>query len=123
MRILVASSKMDFYKLYGATELVRNKLQNTAQVVNGEDVPWDSILETEGSWDEVYNWSARAFDALVVVETDEGGLGRGTYEMVKRFLDKNMSVGVIRGKEIKEVKEVRLFNKQNWTSNYGVVVT
>ena len=122
MRILVTASIQDFDKLEKAVVAVRQKVVNTAQVISGEDVPWESILATEGSWDGAYSWAVRAFDALTVVETESGCLGRGTYEMVRKFLDKSMSVGVVRGEEIKEVKDVRVFDKHDWKQNYGILV-
>lgn len=121
MRILLTASKIDFPKLAVAVQTVRDKMKNTAQIISGDDIDWPSILETEGSWDGVYAWTKRAFDGLILVETDEGGLGRGTYEMAKLFLEANLPVGVIRNKELKEVRSVRLSDQKNWISNYGVV--
>lgn len=122
MRILVTTNKNNFENLPTAVTIVRQKVSAAIEVVNGEDVPWDSVLETEGGWDGVFQWTNRSFTALVLLE-GEDGLGRGCYEMAKMFLDNKKSVGVVRNGKICEVKEVRVYDKDRWTDSYGIACT
>jgi hypothetical protein len=123
MKLLVTASMPDLDKLPSAVEKVKIKTEGKAQVISGNNVPWESILVTEGNWNAVYDWVARVYDGLVLLETEEDALGRGTYEMAKRFITAGKTVGVLRGDEVKEVKDVRVFNKNNWRNAYGIVVT
>lgn len=122
MRVLVASSKQDFGEpLDNATMQVREKIGMKADVVPSDRVDWDTIKANEGGWDQAYAWASRSFDAIVLLETQDGGLGRGQFELAQLFLSAKKSTGVLRGDRIHRVLSVRPSGDNNWKSYYGVV--
>lgn len=109
MKILVACAIVDFgERLAAAVEIVKAKVAASGiGVVAASEVPWDQIRAAEGgSWERAYAWSTRNFSACVILETQARGLGRGTYEIARGFLEAGKSVGVIRDGQILRVRDV-----------------
>lgn len=107
-QVLVAFAKQDHgtERAAEAVEDVRCWLRERggpATAVSSEEVPWQEIMQREGGWQRVYEWTARVFLALVVVETTLGTLAKGQHTMVKLFLAAGKRVGVLRNGQIHTV--------------------
>ena len=121
MKVLLASAKQDFgERLDAATAMVRAKIGTKADVIASDKLNWNDIRQVEGGWDQAYAWASRSFDAIVLLETQDGGLGRGQFELAQGFMRLGKSVGVLRGDRMCKVSNVRASGDNNWKSYYGV---
>lgn len=118
MRVLIAAAKVDFGpKLDRSAAILRAKVAPDVEVVPADQIPWDKVGETEGSFPAAYKWSARWHDACVLVETDVGALGRGTFDIAREFLMLGKRVVVLRGDVLLPVASTRRTGtgmKQDW---------
>jgi len=122
MKVLLASAKRDFGEpLDAALCEVKKRIGEKADVIGSDEPNWNDIRTVEGGWDKAYAWAARNFDAIVLLETKDGGLGRGQFELAQGFMRLRKSVGVLRGDRICKVANVRESGDNNWKSYYGVV--
>ena len=122
MKVLLASAKRDFGEpLDAALCEVKKRIGEKADVIGSDEPNWNDIRQVEGGWDAAYRWAARSFDAIVLLETADGGLGRGQFELAQGFARLGKSVGVLRGDRIHRVSNVRESGDDNWKSYYGVV--
>jgi hypothetical protein len=125
-KILVACAIVDFgERLASAVEAVRAKVQGKFDVVSAEQVPWQQIRAAEGgSWERAYGWAVSNFDGVILLETQARGLGRGTYEIARGFLDAGKSVGVVRNGVVVKVRDVVpiMDRDPDWKQRFATVV-
>lgn len=104
MRVLLAVAKADFGpRAEHARAQAQLRVGDKAEVVSAMSINWEQIKNLEGSWEGTYRWAAKNFDAVVLLETLEGGLGRGTYEIGQEFLVRGKPCGVLRGDKIERI--------------------
>jgi len=122
-RVLVTTSKDSWSKLPAAVRVTNaHQFASPVEVVSAAQIDWQTVVGLYG-WKGLPDWILREYVALVVVETSRGGLGRATYDIVKKFLESGRSVAVVREDKLAKVKEVRLSGEENWANYYGVIET
>ena len=123
MRLLIAASKVDFGpRLDEAIEQVRRLIRPPLVLVAPTAIPWDRVIQSEGSWDGAYRWAARTHAACCLVETEAGALGRGTYQLAQEFLRVGKRVVVLRDGRLLRVMEVVESGANDWKTDYGVAI-
>lgn len=122
-RLLVSCAKDDFGpRLDAHVAQVRSLVKKTVKVVSCAEIDWKRVQREQGSWEGAYRWTARSFDVVVVVETEEGTLSRGVFQIAEEMQAVGKRVLVLRNGGLALVRELRLTGCDNWRSNYGAVV-
>lgn len=125
MKILIAACMDDCYNgtlEEAASELRRRVDPVEATVHSVNEIDWANLRAATGGFDGAYAAVAREFDALVMIETAEGGLGRGVYEIADGMHKQNKSLAVWRNGEAVDVSHVEVWDANNYKERYGRAV-
>lgn len=124
MRILVVAAKVDSAspRFADAVAVVRTRVGDRADVVSPSSETWERVRAAEGGWKGLPRWAVREFDALVVLETERGGLGRGTFDVAVAFLTAAKPVAVVRGGQLLRVHGVGPTGEGDWKEYWGQCV-
>jgi len=120
--LLIASKVTKKDDVDTAANIIRRATEGRFELKTSNDIDWTKVRENEGGWNGLPPWMARNFDALAVIETDRGGLGRGTYDAAIAFLNAGKPIAVVRGEELKRVTEVVPTGEDDWKTYYGKVI-
>lgn len=84
------------------------------------DIDWPAVLDTIGGWKYVPSWVLKNFDGIVLIETNDEGLGRGQYDIAKELLAKGKQVFVLRD-ELHIVNSLLVADPNDWQNYFGII--
>ena len=93
------------------------------QIVPSDAIDWTKLMREQDGWEGAYAWVAFSsdefkFSALLLVEQNNGLLGRGQFSMAQQFLKRDKRVLVLRAGKLLSCT-VEIADRENWKEGYG----